>query len=937
MLDRARALEEIVALVGPGEGAVLVAPDAGAPELARDVAARLGSRARVVAELDGSERAAAVVLAGALEASLDPAALLARARDRLAPGGVVVGLAPNVAHGARRLALLAGRSPFETDASGRARGAWDRAGLARLLGTAGLVASEWRPLVSPDFDPPPAPGEPELRASAFPPAIVRALRQDPDALAAAWVVAARPGPGGAPVARAPSRALEELRAVGSHELLDPREILEVQAVRRSLSFQLATSVRDLSKRVFPLGSLRGRAFWGVVDRTKRALAGSGSPSTAKARAIAPLGPTPEELARDLAAFLASDERLVFPAASEPRVSVLLVTYGKAELTLRCLRELRAHGGVPLEVVLVDNASPDATPRLLDRLEGVRVLRNTTNEHFLAGTNRAARDARAPSLFLLNSDAFVTEGALPALVAALEREPAAGAVGAKLVWPDGRLQEAGSLLFSDGSAHGYGRGEDPGRAEFGFRREVDGASAAALLVRRASWERLGGFDARFAPAYYEDADLCLALRESGEKVLYEPEAVVVHAESGSSSRAAAAELCRRNQAVFRAKWQAVLERRPPPGPGSVLLARDRRPGERVLVIDDRLPRPQQGAGYPRMFALVRALAASGRVVTVVPLFDGAASPEERLALGRLGIEALHGPQDLDRLLRERRGLVRKVLVSRPHTAEVAIPLVRKRLPEALVLYDAEALFHERERERVAVRGSRPSDPDPELLRRRELALVRSADKVLVVSERDAELVRRETSRPVLAWPHAVTPRPPRTGFRDRRDLLFVGSFTAPESPNEDAVVHFATEVLPRVRAALPGVRLVVAGTDPTDAVLALQGDAVQVLGRVPDLEPLYERARVFVAPLRFGAGISLKLVEALAAGVPAVASPVAGRGMPPGGSRGFGEAADDESFARAVVELHEEERVWERRQREGLAYVKEHFDPAKLGRDLDVFF
>ena len=952
MSARERALDELASLAS-GEGQVLVV--AGADRgLAHELAARLGTtrtaQVTVVADLEAaSGRWATVVLAGALAGALEPARLLRQARERLEPGGALVADAPNVAHGSLRLGLLAGRSPLSFDSSGRARGAWDRAGLESLFATAGLPIGTWRRTVEADF------AKDGLGADDFPPALVRALRQDPEALTTAFVVKAGAGEARTSTPGVPERsssarssALDELRA-GSLEVLDARAVGELHAVSRSLSFRLAVRFRDLSKVVFPLASLRGRAFWGLVDWLKRGVAGAlprrlGSSPAGIRRA----GPTPDELRAECDRFLAGSERLAFPEVGSPRLSVLVVTFGKVEFTLRCLRALLEHGGLPFELTVVDNASSDATGRLLDRLDHVRVIRNTENVHFLKACNQAAREATAPLLLLLNNDAFVTAGAIPALVAAIDADPRAGAVAAKLVWPDGRLQEAGSILWSDGSAQGYGRGDDPARGEYGFAREIDFGSGAALLVRTATWRRLGGFDERFAPAYYEDADLCVAIRHAGERVLYEPEAVVVHNEFTSSSREAAAALCRRNQTVFADKWRAVLAARPTPSAAHVLAARDRRPGERVLVLDDRLPRPDHGAGYPRMFALVRALAQRGFVVTVVPVLDGAATPEELRALGRLGVEALHGPLDLARVLRERRGLVERVLVSRPHTAEVVFPLVRSLLPDALLVYDAEALFHERERERIAIQGAKPTDVDPERLRRSELALMARADRIVVVSERDAAVVARETGRPVHTWPHAVAVRSPRNAFADRRDLLFVGSFVAPRSPNEDAVVHFARAVLPRIQrelesavgegdAALPGVRLLVAGARPTDAVLELESDRVQVLGRVADLEELYERCRVFVNPLRFGAGISLKLLEAMANGIPAVASSVAARGLPVESGREVLVAATDDELAARIVQLYTDAALWTKVQRGGLEHVRTNLDPERLGRALDAIF
>ena len=169
--------------------------------------------------------------------------------------------------------------------------------------------------------------------------------------------------------------------------------------------------------------------------------------------------------------------------------------------------------------------------------------------------RRARAWGVPAL--PNNDAELVPGCLSALVDTARADPRCGAVGGRLVWADGRLQEAGGILWSDGTAEAYGRGSDPFAPEFSYLREVDFCSAALLLVRREVFEKLGGFDDRFAPAYYEDTDLCMGVRRLGYRVVYQPGATVRHHEFGSSSLQAATELILRNHGRFAAKWEDDL--------------------------------------------------------------------------------------------------------------------------------------------------------------------------------------------------------------------------------------------------------------------------------------------------------------------------------------------------------------------------------------------
>src|SRR5262249_1916395 len=154
-------------------------------------------------------------------------------------------------------------------------------------------------------------------------------------------------------------------------------------------------------------------------------------------------------------------------------------------------------------------------------------------HFLLAVNQAAREARGEYLLLLNNDAQLLPGSLAAAIATLESGVDIGAVGARIILLDGMLQEAGSIIWRDGSCLGYGRGDDPFAPMYMFRRDVDYCSGAFLLTPRRVWEQLGGFDEQFKPAYYDETDYCVRLWERGLRVVYEPNAAVLHYEFASS--------------------------------------------------------------------------------------------------------------------------------------------------------------------------------------------------------------------------------------------------------------------------------------------------------------------------------------------------------------------------------------------------------------------
>jgi GT2 family glycosyltransferase len=653
-------------------------------------------------------------------------------------------------------------------------------------------------------------------------------------------------------------------------------------------------------------------------------------------------------AAELRAFLASGAQLDFTPREPPRVSVVLVLWNRAELTLVCLRALAATAaaGVALELVIADNASTDATAALLDRVAGARVLRHAENLGFLRAVNAAAREARGELLLLLNNDAELGPGAL---AAALDRAaaPDVGAVGGRLVLPDGTLQEAGSIVFSDGGCEGYGRGDSPDAPEYGFARDVDYVSGAFLLTPRARFAELGGFDERYAPAYYEDADYCARLWQRGFRVVYEPRAIVSHYEFASArSRDDAVRMQAERRGRFVAQHAAWLAAQPDRAEARPLDARAHenpldartRRGWRILFVDDRVPRARDGSGHPRARDLVDALVARGHFVTVYPtLFDadGAGAPD--------GVEVVaeRGAARLGEFLDARRDYYDVTLVSRPHNMERLRALGGA--AGMRVIYDAEAIFALRDarRRRALDDSAHTDDATPERSENAaidravaaEVALAAGADAVLAVTE--AERTRFAAIAPAFTVGHVLAPAPTARPFDAREGLLFVGAFYDDASPNADSMFWFVRDVWPRVRERLP-IGLTIAGARPTRSVIALGATAgVEVLGAVDDLVPLYEHARVFVAPTRFPAGLPYKVHHAAAHGVPVVATSVLAAALGWRGGEELLVADEPAAFADAVARVYGDRALWERLRAHALERVERDCSPRAFGAALDA--
>ncbi|VVM07026.1 Rhamnosyltransferase WbbL [Methylacidimicrobium cyclopophantes] len=638
-------------------------------------------------------------------------------------------------------------------------------------------------------------------------------------------------------------------------------------------------------------------------------------------------------------FLRGSDRLFLPRSEEPELSIVIVLCNQAELTFACLRSIEIHLAVPAEVILIDNASGDRTGELLLRVEGARIFRNSENLHFLRAANQGALAARGNLLLFLNNDAQIQPGTIEAARKALESHASVGAVGARIVNLDGRLQEAGSFFWRDGSPHGYGRGDSPLRRDYLFRRETDYCSGAFLLTRSSIFARMGGFDEAFAPAYYEEADYCLRLWEAGMRVLYEPDAVVLHWEFGSSNLARATQWMERNRKLFAARHESFLRDRAVSGANRLLRAPFPRPTLRLLYIDDRVPKPELGAGYPRANAILRELVAWGAQVSLFPMSGAVEGWEEIYWNVPREVEVLRGMDAslLGFYLEARRGEYDLVWVSRPHNmARLAeIEGAEQLLAGARLVYDAEAVFALREIRCVEfVRGTPLPKGEAERRIDREVALASRADRVVAVSEAEADEFRRRGIKNVRVIGHGLLPAPTSASFESRQDFLLVGGIQDLHSPNADALLWFAEKVLPRIARGLPGLSpralSVGYGTDSPD-LLACLGPGVIGIGPVADLSPHYDRARVFLAPTRFAAGIPMKAHEAASRGVPMVASELIARQLRWEAGEALLKAPveDPEAFAAACRRLYTDRELWERLRAGALAAVSRDCDPKRF--------
>jgi GT2 family glycosyltransferase/glycosyltransferase involved in cell wall biosynthesis len=633
-------------------------------------------------------------------------------------------------------------------------------------------------------------------------------------------------------------------------------------------------------------------------------------------------------------FLAQDRRLKLPTSDQPDVSVIIVVFNQAPLSFKCLQTLSENLDVRAEVIIVDNASSDRTVELCSRLEGARIVRNEENLHYLHAVNQAAIQSRGNAILLLNNDTTVTSGSLAGAYKLLRDEQDIGAVGGKIVLLDGSLQEAGSVVWSDGSCTGYGRGKQPSDSEFQFRRDVDYCSGAFLLVRRDLFERLDGLDTRFAPAYYEETDLCMRIREAGFRVVYEPRVQVTHFEFGSSrSSEQVVAWHNRNRETFLKRHSDTLQQHHKRPGSPILEARTtRRYAGRILVIDDQLPFPHLGSGFPRAYSMLRAIHEAGWFITFYPLgFPHVVWDEAyRLIPPDVEIMAHQGMVGLESFLRSRTGFYDVILISRPHNMEVfnaTAAKISKFLESTKLIYDAEAIFSKRDALQLDTNGTPLSDSEQQERLQRELALAENAAVVLAVNEPEAQVFLNSGITNVVCLGHAVAVEPTLTQFNDRSDVLFVGALSSDQSPNVDSLFWFVHRVMPILDKLLgDSYHLNVVGRNGSKRIGEIANSRVHLVGCVDELTEFYARSRIFIAPTRYAAGLPMKVHGAAAAGLPVVATGLLANQL--GWTNGVELLAADrpEDFAEACCKLYSNEQLWQRIRRAALKKAEQDCNP-----------
>ena len=620
--------------------------------------------------------------------------------------------------------------------------------------------------------------------------------------------------------------------------------------------------------------------------------------------------------------------LHLPEHEKPTVSIVIPAHNKVEVTYLALCSLLvAPNQASFEVIVVDDASTDETATLEEIVSGITVIHNETAQRFIRACNAGAQVARGEYIVLLNNDVEVTAGWLDELIAAFQRFDNVGLAGSKLLYPNGRLQDAGGIIWGSGNPWNYGNRQNPDEPRFSYARQADYLCGAAMMVPKKIWDEVGGLSSYLEPMYFEDTDFAFKVRDAGYKTWFVPSSVVYHSE-GMSSRTDVSKGFKRFQEVnrpkFRRRWADAYARFGREG-HMPDLEKDRGIHGRVLFIDYSTPRPDLDAGSYAALQEIRLVQSLGFKVTFLPT-NLAHLGKYTEDLQKIGVEMIYAPffMSTQEYLDKHAADFDAVYITRYYTARDVLADVRRNAPNTKVLFNNADLHFLRE-----LRAARAENDERKLenaLRTREIELeiIKKVDVVLSYNTSEHAVIEAfsDGAAKIVRTPWVVTIPEKCPSLETRSGMSFLGSFK--HHPNEEGILWFTKEVMPLVLGTTPDMKLSIYGSGMNDKVKDLESDNINPVGFVEDLADAFDAHRIFIAPLLSGAGIKGKVLEALSRGVPCVLSPHAAEGVGLRNGHDCFIARTADEWAEAIQRLNTDDTLWQAMSDRARAYMAEDY-------------
>ncbi len=611
---------------------------------------------------------------------------------------------------------------------------------------------------------------------------------------------------------------------------------------------------------------------------------------------------------DVVIDLSNVKNLVFPTFDTPKVSIIIPCYNGFDVTMKCLRSVLSYTqDISYEVIIADDKSTDATKDIEQHAKNVKHVVNSLENGFVNNCNSGASIAKGEYLFFLNNDTQVQPNYLKPLVDVLDVKDDIHVAGSMMLFPNGVVQEAGGVIFRDAQAMRYGCGfRWVYQQELHHCHDTDYISGAALLIRKSSFDKLNGFDKVYNPGYCEDSDLCFRVKYQLQgRIFFEPKSKVVHFDSSTFPSYKKLELMENHRHIFFEKFKDKLTKYHTSIDNFSIKARDAAAYKhQILVIDMDILSPSYDTGSRNTMMYMELFKKHGFNVKFMPFLKSNDKENFAKDMEYQGFELIRESQE--EYLKKYGHIFDLVFINRPQPADHFLPLVRQ-YTHAFVMFHGQDLHYLRLYRQDLLNKVPNAESIMQERKSEELAIYEKMDLSLFVSESEMNIVKKEnpcshmTDIPVLLCDTKVMDSFDYNA-EQRCDIAFIAGFA--HTPNIDGVVYFVKEVLPLVLKKIPNIKFYIIGSKPTDEVKALASDNVIVTGFVTDeeLRNYYRKLKLVVAPLRIGAGVKGKVIEAIYNKVPIVTTDIGVEGID-NSSNIISVVNSSVDFANKVIELY----------------------------------
>jgi O-antigen biosynthesis protein len=594
--------------------------------------------------------------------------------------------------------------------------------------------------------------------------------------------------------------------------------------------------------------------------------------------------------------------ITFPWYAQPQISIIIYAENYPDFTHKCLVQIATwidKTSWEIEVILIEDGATNS--ELYALISGLWILKNSVKNYqklgFFASIQRASTKARGKWLLALRQDILLTQTAFERTIDRFQKQPT-GILFPKIFYPQRELMSAGGTIWQDGDLSSFGEHDFSKEPEYNYLRSLDFGLPIAFTIETSVWHSYGHYPENHS-SDYAIADLCLSLKHQHNlKILYDPK-VEMECQYGYPKA-----MIQSPPPEFLLKWQNLLSSQPTKTVG--LLPRRDRPT--ILIIDTLVPAYDKESGSLRLFQIMRILLDLGYDLIFLP-HEGHEQEPYTTVLEELGIEVLYFSYKqtdwLDRLIR-RLSLIQIAWVCRPELCERYFPILKQN-PEIKIIYDTIDLHFLRLKRGWEMDPDR--EPEWQKMQQLEFQMAQKADLTLVVTEVEKEILIDAQAHEVKVIPniHQIYTQPI-PSFSDRSNLLFIGGYY--HKPNVDAVLWLCNQIMPLIWQIQPEIKLTLLGSNPSPEVLSLESDRVTVPGYIANVESYFLNHRVFIAPLRYGAGMKGKIGQSLSYGLPTITTTIGAEGMGLSDRQNVLIANSGTEIAKAVLNLYENTELWQ---------------------------